>query len=198
MTVSIEIVRTVVDGAMGEIAVTYHNTGGAAVADVRITVSDGGPVSANATGHLLYLPGTSDGGYLVASVAAGGSVSKSFAVKSVDAEAGKTFQANAQVSLVSGDETASAEIFVEARPEVYAAIGAAETLRAQLLDFYNNAKQKGREIHEDTALPESKGDPAARALQATSFQWALQMVEAGTKLFRVSGPPRGSGPAEQD
>jgi hypothetical protein len=198
MAVSIEITRTVVDGAMGELTVTYQNSSAAAVNDVRITVEDGGAVSPNAEGHLVYLPGSTDGGYVIATVAAGDSVAKSFAVKSVDAEAGKTYQATARAALAAGDETASVEIFVEARPEVYAAIGAAETLRAQLLDLYNNAKQKGREIHEDTALPETKGDPASRALQPTSFQWALQMVEVGTKLFRLGGPPRGSGPSEHD
>jgi len=134
----------------------------------------------------------------VGAVAAGDTVIRSFAIKPVDAEAGKTFQANAKVTWTGGNETATAEIFVEARPEVYAAIGAAETVRAQLLDFYNNAKQKGREVHEQTALPESKGDPTSRALQPTSFQWALQMVEMGTKLFRLSGPARGNGDAEQD
>jgi hypothetical protein len=81
---------------------------------------------------------------------------------------------------------------------VYAAAGAVETLRAGLLDFYNKAKEKGREVHESTALPQTKGDPASRVLQPSSFQWAMQMVELGTKTFGVNGPPRGSGEGEQD
>jgi hypothetical protein len=198
MATSIQVVRTVVDGAIGEITVTFENTGGTPRNDVQVTVEHGGAVSPNATGHLTYLPGATEGGYDVGTVAAGATVVRSFAVKPVDAEAGKTFKADAKVQWTGGDDSASAEIFVEARPEVYAAIGAAETLRAQLLDFYDNAKQKGREVHEQTALPESKGDPSARALQATSFQWALQMVEMGTKMFRTNGPPRGSGASEED
>ena len=198
MSTSIQIVRTVVDGAIGEITVTFENTGGTPRNDVQVSVEHGGAVSPNATGHLVYLPGATEGGYAVGTVAPGTTVVRSFAVKPVDAEAGKTFKADAKVSWTGGDETASAEVFVEARPEVYAAIGAAETLRAQLLDFYDNAKLKGREVHEQTALPESKGDPASRALQATSFQWALQMVEMGTKMFRTNGPPRASGSSEED
>jgi len=199
MATSIQILRTVVDGAMGEITVTFENKTGAPCTAVKITVEDGGAVSPNAEGHLGYLPASTDGGYDVGTVAVNETVVRSFAVKPVDAESGKTYQANAKVEFSGGGpETATAEIFVEARPEVYAAIGAAETLRAQFLELYNNAKQKGREIHEDTALPDTKGDPTSRALQPTSFQWALQMVELGTKVFRLGGPPRGSGTAEQD
>jgi hypothetical protein len=194
----IKVLRTVVDGAIGELKVTFENKSGGKLDEVRMAVEHGGPVSPDAAGHLAYVPGTAEGGYAVGSVAAGATVERVFAVKPIDAEAGKTYKADATVSFKGGTESASAELFVEARPEVYAAIGAVETLRAQFLDLYNNAKEKGREVHEHTALPETKGDPASRVLQPTSFQWALQMVEVGTKMFRASGPPRGSGDAEKD
>lgn len=198
MTTSIQIVRTVVDGAIGELTVTYQNTGGAPANDVVVRVQHGGAVSPNAAGHLAYIPGPTEGGYALGTVAPGASVTRSFAIKPIDAEAGKTYQADAQVTSSGAPENASADVFVEARPEVYAAIGVAETVRAQVLDFYNNAKQKGRDAHESTALPETRGDPTARALQPSSFQWALQMIELGTKMFRAAGPPRGSGETEQD
>ncbi len=198
MSTTIQVVRTVVDGAIGELTVTHVNSSGVAETGVRITVDHGGAISSNAAGHLAYIPGSTDGGYEVGVVAAGATVVRSFGVKPVDAEAGKTYQINASVSSAGGAESATAELFVEARPEVYAALGLAETVRAQALDFYTNAKQKGREVHEGTALPETKGDPTSRSLQPTTFQWALQMVELGTKLFKTGGPPRGAGDAEQD
>jgi len=52
MATSIQIVRTVVDGAIGELTVTFDNTGGPARADVHVLVEDGGAVSPNAEGHL--------------------------------------------------------------------------------------------------------------------------------------------------
>lgn len=198
MSTTIQIVRTVVDGAIGELTVTYVNNAAAAQTDVNIRVDHGGAVSPNAAGHLAYMPSFTDGGYQIGNVAAGDTIVRSFAIKSIDAEAGKTYQANATVTFGGGNESANAEVFVEARPEVYAVLGLAETIRAQALEFYNNAKEKGREIHDGTALPETKGDPTSRALQPTSFQWALNMVELGTKMFRVGGPPRGSGEQEQD
>lgn len=198
MATDIEITRTVVDGAMGQLTVTFLNTGSSNLSGVRIVVASSGPISDNASGHLAFLPSTADGGYEVGNVASGASVSRSFAISPVDAEAGKTFGAQATVSWTAGSETADAEIFVEARPEVYAAIGAAETARTMLLSWYEDAKEKGREIHQDTALPESKGDPTQRVLQPSSFAWAMQMVELGVKMFKEGGPPRGSGPVEED
>ena len=198
MSTSIQIVRTVVDGAIGEVTVTFDNSGEPQRDNVVITIEDGGPVSPNADGHLVYIPGAVEGGFAVGQVAADTIVVRSFAVKPVDAEAGKTYQATATVAFDGGQEEAHADVFVEARPEVYAAVGAAEALRAQLLEFYNNAKEHGRAVHENTALPETKGDPTSRALQPSSFQWAMQMVELGTKMFRFGGPPRGSGDQEQD
>lgn len=198
MATTIQIVRTVVDGAIGELTITYENQSGAVANDVVIKAAHGGAITPNSAGHLGYLPGATEGGYAVGNVAAGATVVRSFAIKPVDAEAGKTYQVDATVTFVGGNENASANVFVEARPEVYAAIGIADTVRAQVLELYNNAKQKGRDAHEGTSLPETRGDPTARALQPTSFQWALQMIELGTKMFRSGGPPRGSGEAEQD
>lgn len=186
MAITVDVVRTVVDGEMGELQVTFKNDTNAAVNGLRLSVSDNGPVSPNALGSIGYLPSKSDGGYVVAgSVAANAEIVRTFAMKPIDAEAGKTFAANVAAEWTGGGpQTLAIQIFVEARPEVYAAIGAGERLRQAVLAAYDNFKDAGRQVHKDTALPDTKGEPASYALQPATFQWALGLIEQGTKLFK--------------
>jgi hypothetical protein len=195
MSVILEITKAVVDGEFGELKLTFTNSSAGPVTGLKLSVKDNGPVSPNALGSLVYLPAEADGGYLIpGSVAQGAQVSRLFAIKPVDAEAGKTFAAVGSATWSGGSESANAQVFVEARPEVYAAIGAGERMRQVLLGAYENFKAAGRAVHQETALPDTKGEPASYALQPTTFQWALGLIEQGTKAFKDQKKQTGNVP----
>jgi hypothetical protein len=162
------------------VIVKFTNTTGGPLPNVVFTVQDNGPITPDANGSLAYIPGQADGGYVVASIANNAKVERLFAIKPLDAEAGKRYSALATV----GSETQTFEIFVEARPEVYAAIGAAERMRQTLLGLYDDFKQTGRTVHEETALPTTDGEAANEALQPSSFQWAMSAVEMVTRTSK--------------
>ena len=186
MAITIDVTQAVTDGQFGELTITFRNDTTAAVNGATLYVSHNGVITPDAQGSLAYIPAKTDGGYAVPGpIAAGASVSRVFAVKPVDAEAGKTYDALVEATPQGGaTQSAHQQMFVEARPEIYAAIGAAERLRQTLLNSYEDFKQTGRQVHQETALPETGGEPANEALQPSSFQWALSAIEFGTRLFQ--------------
>jgi hypothetical protein len=183
MTITLNVTRTVVDSQFGEVAVQFVNSTERDLDGVSLFLTDGGPASESAQGHLAYIPAEEQGGYQFATVAAGQTIERTFAVKPIDAEAGKQYRCVATAAWGEQQEIASTIVDVEARPEVYASIGAAEFIREQLLNLYQTAKERGKAAHQDTALPDTKGEPATAALDTETYRWALRMVELGTKMF---------------
>ena len=186
MALTIDMTRAVVDGEFGEIQVTFKNSTNAPVTGLRLTVVDNGPISPNALGSLAFLPSAPDGGYAVpGTIAVNTDVKRVFAIKPIDAEAGKTYGVKTAADWSGGGhEDTVTPVFVEARAEVYAAIGASERLRELLLGAYENFKDAGRQVHKDTTLPDTQGEPVSYSLQPSTFQWALGLIEQGTKLFK--------------
>ena len=77
---------------------------------------------------------------------------------------------------------------VEARPEVYAAIGALESLRARLLSGYDSLVAKGRDTHDalGTVLPGGSAvEPAHVALDPGSFRFLFEALELGVRVLNV-------------
>ena len=183
MIIDAVVTRAVVDGQYGEITVTVVPDAKLEAVSVSATAqaTDGGTVA-----PLALIP---DSGYAVATADQGVALARLFAVKPVAAEAGKTYAVQVQLAWKGGTLGKSVQVPVEARPEVYAAIGAVEHLRRTLLGAYESFKQVGKTVHQNTTLPDSGGEPARQALHPETFQWALSMVEMGTKLFRESVPP---------
>ncbi|MFN8545975.1 MAG: hypothetical protein U0807_17465 [Candidatus Binatia bacterium] len=190
MLIEAHVTKAVVDGEYGEITVTLRPT--ADVGPVALTVREAAIATtdgADAPPGLAFLP--SDEGYVVAGIKADESCSRAFAVKPIGAEAGKTYTVEA--SATSGDTRLASTrlaIFVEARPEVYAALGAVEHLRRTLLGAYEALKQVGRDVHREhgTVLPNTRVEAPQKTLEPESLQWALDMVEQGTRYFRDRVP----------
>jgi hypothetical protein len=187
MSLSYQILMPVVDGQVGVMEVVFENSGSAAINGLKLfVVHNGVPAGSEAMGSLAYLPSQPDGGYVVDSLAAGASVRRSFAVLPKDAEAGKTYSAQITASYAGSDPVViTAEIYVEARPEVYAMIGAAERLRQVMLGAYDNFKDVGRQVSKGKAMPDTQGEYGHLALQPGTFHWALGMVQNGTRLFKM-------------
>jgi hypothetical protein len=176
------VTKPVVDGQYGEVTVTLVPDDD--LDDVKLALA-AKPVdpTTSAVPPLGFLPDMD--GYLVAKATKGAPLTRVFAVKPIGAEAGKTYVADITLT-VKGAQTAtkSVTVPVEARPEVYAMLGAAEHLRRIALGAYESFKQVGKSVHQGTALPETGGDPLTQPLKPESFQWALSMVERGVQLMR--------------
>jgi hypothetical protein len=140
-------------------------------------------------GELAFLPARDDGGYHLPAVADGASARRTFAIKPVDAEAGKTYRAEGSATWGGGEQHNRLPVKVEARPEVYAVIGAASRAREFLLDQYRECVEAGRKAS-NTALPTTHGDPGSMLLDERTFQWALGLVEAGTRLAKEQADGR--------
>ncbi len=180
--VKVVIMKPVADGQAGEVVVSF--TASSPARNVRLTVE---PVLATGTPRLLFVPDAVHGGYLLPEVAAGTPIDRLFSVKPVDAEAGTDHQCVAYARFCDGSEEASTAftIHVEARPEVYAALGAVEHLRRVLIGAYDSLKQLGKEVHRNsgTVLPTAPRDAVRETLHPDTVQWALDMIEQGTRQF---------------
>jgi hypothetical protein len=191
MILEAHVTKAVVDGQYGEVSVTCVTDD--ALENLQITVSTK-PTDPNApaTPALGFLP--DNDGYVLPAVAKATTVTRAFAIKPVAAEAGKTYVGEVQVTWKGGTPVAKTfSVPVEARPEVYAALGAVEHLRRTFLGAYESLKQVGKTVHQGTTLPDSGGEPVAQALRPETFQWALSMVEMGTQIFRQNVPSGTSG-----
>ena len=191
MIIQAHVTKAVVDGQYGEVAVTFvpdDKLEGVQVSAAS-KATDAGTGTAPA---LRFIPDNE--GYSLPAADKGVTVTRVFAIKPVGAEVGKTYVAEIRVS-AKGTTTAatSFEVPVEARPEVYAALGAVEHLRRTLLGAYESFKQVGKTVHQGTVLPDTGGEPATQALHPETFQWALSVVEMGTRLFREKVPSGTSG-----
>src|SRR5438045_2942011 len=145
MIIDAVVTKAVVDGQYGELTVTVvpdDKLEGVNLSAVAQSTTDtgGGTVA-----PLALVP---DSGYAVAAADKGVALSRMFAIKPVAAEAGKTYTVQAQVTWKGGTLSKVVQVPVEARPEVYAAIGAVEHLRRTLLGAYESFKQVGKTVHQ--------------------------------------------------
>ena len=175
------LMKPVADAQAGEVLVSFTPSG--AAKNVRITVET---TQASGTLQLAFIPDATHGGYLVADVSAGTTVDRVFTAKPVDAEVGTDLPCVAYARGDGVNETSPAfTIHIEARPEVYAALGAVEHVRRLLIGAYDSLKQLGKEVHRTsgTVLPASPRDAVREALDPDSVRWALDMIERGTRQF---------------
>ncbi len=175
------LMKPVADGQSGEVVVSFTASAGAK--NVRLTVE---LVHATDAPKLTFVPDAAYGGYLLPDVAAGRTVERVFTARPIDAEVGTDYHcvANA-VGVGVNESSASFTIQIEARPEVYAALGAVEHVRRVLIGAYDSLKQLGKEVHRTsgTVLPASPRDAVREALSPDSVQWALDKIEQGTREF---------------
>ena len=192
-----EMTTPVVDGQAGVMSVTIENTDSFALKKLKVGVQ---PSGNNAPGTLFqFIPSPQQRrwSYRLKILDAGESATLPFAVIPIDAETGRTYEVEVAARWQAYDEDTRSfvpqvptpvrlKIHLEARPEVYLAIGAADVLRRTLLQTYEALTQSGRDSHSKarTTLPSTPSDPARTAFGENSFDWAMSMVELGSRLYR--------------
>lgn len=200
-------VQPVVGGTTGEVRVRVRNPTdepwqGVAIAIHEVTTSP-------AARRFVVVPSAEDGGYVIDEISAKKSVERSFCLRPVEADVGS--QTDFKVSLLGADERGGKRrsralggmqsrelafaVRVEARPETYAAIGAAEWLRETLLSAYERMQETGRrtQAKRDMTWPDPTSTDAGRvALGEKSFQALFEAVELGVRVARNLGKRGGS------
>jgi hypothetical protein len=175
------LTKAVTDGQSGEVAVSFRPERDASGVRLTVTMAVEG-----AAERLAFIPTADHGGYLLERVAAGTRVDRVFTVKPIDAEVGSIHRCRAHARFAAGEEhSAEFAVHVEARPEVYAALGAVEHARRVLVGAYDSLKQLGKEVHRGagTVLPSAPRDAVHETLHPDTVQWALDMIESGTRQF---------------
>ncbi len=175
------LMKSVADAQSGEVVVSFTPT--AAAKNVRLTVE---LVQATDPPKLGFVPDAAHGGYLLADVPAGKTIDRVFTARPIDADVGSEFQCIAYARGEGVNEASPTfTVHIEARPEVYAALGAVEQVRRVLIGAYDSLKQLGKEVHRTsgTVLPASPRDAVREVLHPDSVQWALDIIEQGTREF---------------
>lgn len=190
ITLEIDSVTPVVQGREGEIHVTATNEGRMRVHRLDIAVAASSP-------GLSITPSVEHGGYVITTgLEPGEKICRPFLVRAVTADAGRSIRLTANAKFVdektgiAGEDAVprSTDIKIEARPEVYAALGAADAIRDGLKELYEKAKERGRENegkYKSHLAGGTPSEPLQVALGEEAFRWALSMVELGTRLYRV-------------
>lgn len=188
----------VVDTRVAEVQVAFENTLSQSVYEATLGIRPARQASAFAV-----TPSLEEGGYVLGEVEPGQQLTRTFCVRPVEAEVGRKYtmhvvlQYRIRREQTRGQECVLSEVMepphefhidVEARPEVYAVIGALETLRGSLEKTYESFVDTGRSTHKDlkTALPRGeKVDIPRVALSKGSFKFLLEAVEVGSRLLNI-------------
>jgi hypothetical protein len=182
--------------------------GGRALGGGRLSLRDRGTAKAPL---FAITPSQDDGGYDLARIPATG-IQRRFCIRPVHAEVGHTYKIEVVLQSYPEEEPArrrrpepaamaapvmlsERRIEVQARPEVYAAIGAVETLRDGLLKRYGEWVNKGRKANKDfqTMLPRTPSPDAVHvALGERSFEFLMQALDLGLRVVQTPAqrPPR--------
>jgi hypothetical protein len=202
-------IREIIDGDAGEFAVKVLNRSERALPGGRLSLRDRGAAKAPL---FAITPSQEDGGYDLARIPVGG-IRRTFCIRPVHAEVGHHYdievvlQARGDAKPAprerdrgepagesEGEQSARFRVEVLARPEVYAAIGAVETLRDTLLDRYKEWIAKGRATNRnfETMLPRSPSPDAVQvALGRQSFDFLMQALDLGLRIVQApTRPPR--------
>jgi len=181
----VDLVEPLVDARVGEIVVTLKNKGERNLPGGRLTLRDlGGPQNP----AFAVTPSSRDGGYQVDAVPLGGTP-RAFCLRPLQAEVGRKYPVEVAFTPCDGKAlTLVVAVAVEARPEVYAAIGAIDVVRRNLLAGYEHLVAAGKQAHQaqGTILPGGRPIEAAPvALGPGSFQFVMEALELGLRVLRV-------------
>lgn len=217
--------QPVVAGRSGEIVIELENRGEAALRDVVVRLRE--PTAGESGGgqRLSTIPPFEDG-YHVDHMAGRTKRRWTFAIRPLVNESG--FAVPMELQVESMDElswqrmmlratrsesfgmehlkperlTGTFDVEIEARPEVYVAIGALELARRWVEKGYDGLKELGRDTHRtlQTTLPGGAPiDPARVALSEDSFRglfevigMGIRVVEAAKRNFGSDGSTGGS------
>ncbi|MFQ5668748.1 MAG: hypothetical protein ACE5I7_20295 [Candidatus Binatia bacterium] len=193
-------VHPVIDVRIGELSVKVKNPTQQPMRDVTVALRN---ATSSGTPAFTVTPSFEDGGYKIDTILAEKCETRMFCLRPIQAEVGRNHGMQAVLKFRQGDEgpakseeseaelrehQARFEVPVEARPEIYAAIGALESLRAGLSLGYEGLVKRGREKHGAlrTVLPGAASvEPARVALSEGSFKFLLEAIELGTRILNV-------------
>jgi hypothetical protein len=185
--IDVEVERMPANGSYGMVIALFRN-------DARFNLND---VIVDCAfpreGLMEVVPEPEVGCYYSTVRAADPMVRSRFLVLPNEAETGRTYTGVVRVSHVDADgnrrihERQQFDIRLEPRPEIYFAIGVADTVRRLGLAVYTQMVNAGREAHErdETVLPDFANieDPAKVLMGEETFSWAMSMIQLGTRIY---------------
>lgn len=182
--IDVTLVEPLIDSRGGEMEVTLTNPRRKRWQDVVVRLKEVG--ASDGVRRFSILPSYADGGYRIDEIPPLGSLARRFSLRPLHADVGSVTEI--EVSLEFRDAQELKAVFsvrVEARPEVYAALGAAEWLRERLLAGYEELEQTGRRTHRKLGgswpSPESL-EPARLALGEESFRKLFEVLQLGARV----------------
>jgi hypothetical protein len=208
----VSLVQPVVEARTGEVRVQVTNPTSEELRDVTLRFEEiTGEV--REARRFAIIPSVDDGGYVIPVIEPGGTASRTFCLRPVQASVGSVTEFEASLEpRVSDDgkriaaarlpelKSAAFVVRVEARPEMYAAVGAAEWLRDSVLRAYDELQQKGRTTYQERGFtrPGMKPVDAPRVvLSEKTFETIFQAIEVGVRIadgiVRRSGSGDGGG-----
>jgi hypothetical protein len=204
--------QPVVAGRSGEIVVEIENRGEAPLYDVAVRLREATRSESGGGQRLSTIPPFDDG-YHVDRIAGRARRQWTFAVRPLVNEAGLVVPMDLQVEsldevswerrlfrMARGEShgmehlqpervTGTFTVEIEARPEVYVAIGALELARRWVEKGYEGLKELGRDTHRalQTTLPgEAPIEPARVALSEDSFRGLFEVIGMGVRVFEAA------------
>lgn len=179
------VVQPLVEARTGEVQVTFKNPLKKSLRGIVMKLQEEGGNAPVAARRFAVVPSFEDGGYQIDEIEPETTVTRTFCLRPVEANVGTETQFEATVE--SGEERIGKPIpvRVEARPEVYAAVGAAEWLRERLLAVYDELQRIGLETHKglgETWPGAAPADPARVALSGESFKRVFEAIQLGVRI----------------
>jgi len=214
--------QPVVAGRSGEVVIELENRGEAALRDVVVRLREATSSERDTGRRLSTIPPFEDG-YHVDHVAGRSKRRWMFALRPLVNESGLVVPMELQIE--SMDElswqrmilrsarsvpsdlellrperlTGTFDVEIEARPEVYVAIGALELARRWVEKGYDGLKELGRDTHRalQTTLPGGAPiEPARVALSEDSFRGLFEVIGMGVRVFEAAKRSFGSDGSE--
>ena len=198
MPFDVVLLQPPVEGRTGEALITIRNENQERELSVRhVVVREVTGGSSRESRRFAVIPAEEDGGYRGITVPAQGSKALSFCLRPLEAaEVGTSTAFDVEVVIGDTKLHESLTVQVEARPEVYAALGAVEWLREKMLTTYREMQQKGRETQRDRRMtwPSAEpADPVGVALGEESFRKVFEAIQLGARILDGIGRKSGSG-----
>ncbi len=204
----VSLVQPVIEARTGEVRVQVTNPTDAELRDVMLRFEE-------ITGEMrearrfAIIPSSDDGGYAIPVIEPGGTESRTFCLRPVQAPVGSVTEFQASLEPRVDDhgersaagklpdlESAAFSVRVEARPEMYAAVGAAEWLRDALLRAYDELQEKGRTTYQERGFTRPGMQPADAPrviLSEKTFETIFQAIEVGVRIADGIARRSGSG-----
>jgi hypothetical protein len=202
----VTVVQPLIEARTGELRVeVMTNALERSVSGVMLRLQEVTGTTYPGARRFAIVPPFEDGGYAIREIRPGARLERTFSVRPVEAEVGSVTQFEVSLGFcrevrpepyreresygsaqepVYEDITGSFSLRLEARPEVYAALGAIERVRDGLLRAYEDLQETGRRTQEKhgSTWPATPPLEAQVALSQDSFQRLFEAIEVGVRI----------------